>query len=147
MFNSTPAPCRSFCDRRQHGRTAVDLGRPQCLFDRLPQLGRVRRDLAREEGDDFAVLPDEMYLLKFHCGRLPVWPRNEYTEDWSGPASGDDLREHRKRHTVILFAEGFDLGSRPWLLGAEVVAREAEHRETARRELGVELLEALGPAA
>ena len=45
--------------RPQPGRTTVALP-SECFFDRLPQLGRVGRDLAREERHDLAVFSNDV---------------------------------------------------------------------------------------
>src|SRR4029077_20821695 len=52
-----------------------------------------------------------------------------------------DLREQRKRDAVARGAELLDVGVAARLLAAELIAGEAEDRETTRRVLGVELLQ------
>src|SRR5450755_4570257 len=52
-----------------------------------------------------------------------------------------DLGEHRERHVVFLGAEILDLGLVAWLLMAELVAREAEHGETAVTEAPMQRFE------
>src|SRR6266567_3683329 len=53
-----------------------------------------------------------------------------------------DLGEHRERDAVVHRAELADLLGGPWLLAAELVGREAGHREPAAGELVVQALQA-----
>ena len=51
-----------------------------------------------------------------------------------------DLGEHRERHVVLLGAELADCSLVAWLLMAELVAREAKHREAALAKAPVQAL-------
>src|SRR4029079_19460291 len=54
-----------------------------------------------------------------------------------------DLCEHRKRHVVLAFAERLDRPGVARFLRAELVAGKTEHRKAARREVAMQLLQAL----
>ena len=58
-----------------------------------------------------------------------------------------DLGEHRERHVVLVCTEFADRAFVARLLMAELVAREAEHGETARAKAPVQRFEARRTAA
>ncbi len=76
-------------------------------------------------------------LVKFHLiASVPSSPAFSLLRNWnSGCAAGpltSTLGEHRKRHAVILLAEGADLFCAARFLRAELVAGKAQHRQPLR---------------
>src|SRR4029079_8108994 len=105
-------------------------------LDRRAELRGFRRRLARVELDDLAVLADEV-LAEVPARRLSGRLAQPGVKR-SLPVAGLDvhLLVHRARHLEMIRAERAYLLRFARLLSAELVAREAEHREP----LGFELL-------
>ena len=78
-------------------------------LDRLAELLRLGRDLAREERDDLAVFADEILAEVPVAARCPSRGEEGVDRRLAGAGLGDELREHRERHAVVLLAERLDL--------------------------------------
>jgi hypothetical protein len=110
-------------------------------LDRRPELRGFGRRLARPEPDRLAVAADEV-LAEVPVRRLPgrgLQPRVEGRLTFARLHL--HLLEERESDLVTIRAERPDLTGVARLLAAELVARETQHRESARRELLVQLLE------
>src|SRR5688572_20606778 len=112
------------------------------LRDRGTQRRILRRHLAREERDDLAVLADHV-LAEVPGRQVAAGAEVGVDRRLIGAGLGHHLLEHREGHVVGQLAEGRDLLRAPWLLTAEVVAREAEDVECLALHLALELLQPL----
>ena len=92
------------------------------------------------EPDDLAVFAHQV-LAKVPTRKLAALAEEGVNGRLRGAGLGHHFLEHGKRDAVVLFTEDRDLLGRAGFLSSEVVARKAEHRKAARRELAVQFLE------
>ena len=127
---------------RQSAEAYIDAQKK--LLDVAAQQLKVNAKTAREAIRTTLPSFPTRYLAKFQLGKSPRIASGDSRKRGTGAAAGlrDDLLEQREGDVVVQGAELTDLRSRPGLLSAEVVAREAQHDEAPALEIRVELLQA-----
>src|SRR5947209_9519125 len=97
-----------------------------------------RDDLAGTIDQEFGEIPFDGWTEQAEFLVLQV-----FEQRMRAIAIDVDLDKHRKRDPIVACAELLDLRRVARLLAAELVARKAEHCKAARRELAMQLFEAL----